>query len=391
MQDKNKEYLLKIKDKIVVGVILITYIFILLHLSDIWTGISSVSGLLSPFVLGFVIAYLINPLIIFIKKLWLKIFKKPCKNGIAMALSYLFVIGVIVFLFINILPQVWMSIDMIITQIPHSIESAYLWLETEGDSYLLNITNNKIAMQDILDMLIVNLETMFTNFGDSVSKLLNTTATIVKYILNGIFGVLISIYMLMHKEMYKGQMKKGIFAFFNESHANDMLEFWSSVNNIFSRFIVARIVDSTIIGILCWIGCLILGFDNALLIAFIVGVTNVIPYFGPFIGAVPSALIVLLQSPMDMIIFIIFILILQQFDGNILGPKLLGDSLGLTSFWIIFAVAIMAGIFGVVGMVIGVPLFTVIYVIIKDYVNERLNKKGKSTNTDDYIEDISKN
>ena len=125
------------------------------------------------------------------------------------------------------------------------------------------------------------------------------------------------------------------------------------------------------------------------MIAFIVGVTNVIPYFGPFIGAVPCSLIVLLQSPMDMLIFIIFILILQQFDGNILGPKLLGDSLGLTSFWIIFSVAIMTGIFGVVGMVIGVPLFAIIYMMIKDFINDKLEKKGKSTNTEDYMGDLS--
>ena len=126
-----------------------------------------------------------------------------------------------------------------------------------------------------------------------------------------------------------------------------------------------------------------------MLIAFIVGVTNVIPYFGPFIGAIPCALIVLLQSPMDMLIFCLFILVLQQFDGNILGPKLLGDSLGLTSFWIIFSVAIMTGVFGIVGMVIGVPLFAIIYMIIKDFINSKLEKKGKSINTKDYISDLS--
>ena len=134
---------------------------------------------------------------------------------------------------------------------------------------------------------------------------------------------------------------------------------------------------------------MLLGFQNSLLIAFIVGVTNVIPYFGPFIGAVPSALIVLLQSPMDMLVFILFIIVLQQFDGNILGPKLLGDSLGLTSLWIIFAVAITTGLIGLVGMIIGVPLFAIVYMLFKDLIYDRLEKKGKSTNTKDYIENIN--
>ena len=378
----------KFRSLLYLGLIWITYIFLLIHFSDILDGVRTVGRLLTPFAVGFTIAYLINPLILAIKKIWFRIFKKSCKNAIAMIISYILVLLLVVFLFINILPQVWMSLDMIVGQIPSSIEKAYGWLETEGNLYLQNLTNNKIAIKDILDIVESNIEPALKNMGDNINKVLNFTTSIAKFVLNLIFGVLISIYMLMHKDIYKGQVIKGVFAIFNEDKAKSIIDFWHSVNNTFSRFVIARIVDSIIIGVLCWISCLILGFNNSLLIAFIVGITNVIPYFGPFLGAIPCALIVLLQSPMDMLIFIIFILILQQFDGNILGPKLLGDSLGLTSFWIIFAVVITTGIFGIVGMFIGVPLFTVIYMLIRDFINKRIISKGKSTNSADYLKKL---
>jgi predicted PurR-regulated permease PerM len=378
---KNGRY----KGILIVGLIFITYIFFLINLPKIWGGLTEFSSLFTPFILGFIIAYLISPLINTIKKIFSERFNKKCPHGIAMLISYLLVTGLIAFLFINILPQIWLSIKVIVTEIPKSIELAYAWLETDGSKYISEITNNRVMMKDILDIVLVNLEPMFSNMKDTITTLFNTTSAIIGFLLNFILGILISIYMLMHRDTYIAQMKKVVFAFFKDYKAREILEFWGSVNTTFSRFINARIIDSSIIGILCWLGCIVLGFENSLLIAFIVGVTNVIPYFGPFIGAVPCSLIVLLQSPMDMIIFIIFILILQQFDGNILGPKLLGDSLGLTSFWIIFSVAIMTGIFGIAGMVIGVPLFAIIYMLIKDFINDRLEKKGKSTNTNDYL------
>lgn len=385
-ENKNNKY----KDILILGLIFITYIFFLINLPKIWGSMKEFSNLFTPFILGFIIAYLINPLISWVKKIFFKCFKKTCPNAIGMIIAYFIVILIISFLCMNIFPQIWMSIKVIINEIPKSLEQAYSWLDTEGNQFLSELTNDKYNVKDIFEMLLNNITPLFSNMKGGVETLFNTTSAILTFVLNFILSILISIYMLMHKEIYKGQMKKAFFAFFKEEKAKEFLDFWSYVNTTFSRFLNARIIDSTIIGILCYIGCLILGFNNSLLIAFIVGVTNVIPYFGPFIGAIPCALIVLLQSPMDMLIFCLFILVLQQFDGNILGPKLLGDSLGLTSFWIIFSVAIMTGVFGIIGMVIGVPLFAIIYMIVKDFINSRLEKKGKSTNTNDYIGDLSK-
>lgn len=385
---ENKTY--KYRDILIVGLIFITYIFFLINLPNIWSSVKDFSNLFTPFIVGFAIAYLINPLVLWIRKLFFKCFKKNCPNAVGMIFAYLIVVLLITFLCMTILPQIWMSLKVIINEIPKSIEQIYSWVDTEGNQFLSELTNNKYSVQDISDMVLENITPVLSNMKGGVETVFNTTSAVLTFVLNFVLSILISIYMLMHKDIYKGQMRKAFFAFFKEEKAVELLEFWNSVNITFSRFLNARIIDSTIIGIICYIGCLILGFDNSLLIAFIVGVTNIIPYFGPFIGAIPCALIVLLQSPMDMLIFCLFILVLQQFDGNILGPKLLGDSLGLTSFWIIFSVAIMTGIFGILGMVIGVPLFAIIYMLVKDFINDKLEKKGKSTNTEDYIIDSSK-
>lgn len=386
MKDENLS--LKYKNILKIGLILITYIFLLIQLPKLGIFLDKVNTILTPFIVGFVIAYLINPIILTVKKLYLKYFNKKCPNALAMLVSYIFALLLLSFLCVSVFPQIWESINVIVTEIPTAVENGYKWVETEGVVYLSELTKTSIDMDDLLTMFNINLEGIASSMTGSIGALLNITGSVFSFIFNIILGFLISIYMLMHKDMYRGQLKKSVFAFMSDEKANDFLNFWTSVHNTFSRFLVARIIDSTIIGIICYISCIFLGFQNSLLISFIVGVTNVIPYFGPFIGAVPSALIVLLQSPMDMLIFIIFIVILQQFDGNILGPKLLGDSLGLTSLWIIFAVAITTGLIGVIGMVIGVPLFAVVYMLFKDLIYDKLEKKGKSTNTKDYIDDL---
>lgn len=367
------------------GLILITYVFILYHIGDIFSEVNKLGLLLTPFVFGFVIAYLLNPIIKWIHRIFSKIFKKDINQGFCLVLGYFFVFVLILFLCVKIFPQLWYSVDMIIREIPTSLDSGYKWLETDGVKYLSQLTNNQIEMQDILDMFTTNLDGLMENISQGMTKVVTATVGVTTFLFNLILGILISIYMLSHKDIYKGQTKKAIYAFFTERRANQILLFFSNVHSTFSKFINARIIDSTIIGILCYIGCWVFEFDNSVLIACIIGLTNVIPYFGPFLGAIPCALIVLLQGPAEMIGFCIFILILQQFDGNILGPKLLGNSLGLTSLWIIFAVVIMTGLFGLVGMVIGVPLFTIIYMLIKDLIYVKLMKKGKSLDTVDYI------
>ena len=369
-----------------VGLLLITYFMVLWHLSDIFALLNKIGVILTPFAYGFVLAYLINSLMGTIRRFIYRVFKKELPYVLTMIVAYLLALAVVVFLMITIIPQVLLSLDGIIRDTPKFIESSYEWLEVKGVAYVQEITQSQVDLNNFLNNALNNMNKLSENMASWASTLANIAIDTTKFILNCILGIIISIYMLTHKDMYKGQAKKGVYAFLSEEKAKRVLGFLKSVNSTFSGFISAKSLDSLIIGVLCYIGCLILGFDNSLLIAIIVGITNFIPYFGPFIGAIPSALIVLMQSFNSMLIFCVFILILQQFDGNILGPKLLGYSMGLTSLWIIFAIIVTTSLFGIVGMVIGVPLFTIVYMWVKDMINDKLSRKGLSTETKDYVD-----
>jgi predicted PurR-regulated permease PerM len=374
----------KSKEIIKVGGILITYIFLLLNFNKVVGLFNNILNVILPFIFGFGIAYLMNPMVEFIKKIWFKIFKKDLNHKIGMIIAYVFVIAAIIVLFVVTVPEIIVSINVILKEIPTALEGLYDWLEKDLLSYVSELTKGSVSVESLLPSITSNIDTIFNSLSSNVSKVISATVSVTSFIFNLLMGVIISIYMLCHKDKYKKQAKKSLYAFFNEDTVKDIIDFCSHVHNTFSKFIVAKIIDSAIIGVLCYIGCLILGFDNALLIALVVGITNVIPYFGPFIGAIPCSLIVLLQGVNPMLIFIAFVFALQQFDGNILGPKLLGDSLGLNALWIIFSIVIMTAIFGVVGMFIGVPLFAVIYMLIKGLIQVKLEAKGKSTDTEEY-------
>lgn len=368
------------------GFLLVTYIFILIHIDTVIEWVNQFKLVLTPFVIGFIIAYLMNPIVNIIEKGLGKLFKRKVLKGISLSLAYILVFSCIMVLIVSFVPQLWTSVDYIIHEIPGALEKGYNWVETEGIGYIESLTNRKWEMQEIIELGFGNFNEFVKKIGENLDKILMMTKSFTTFLFHSFLGILISIYMLMNKDLYKGQCKKMLFAFLKEDTAMKSLYFFRGVHYTFSRFLLARIVDSAIIGVLCYLGCIIFNWNNALLIGFIVGVTNVIPYFGPFIGAIPSALIVLLQSPLDMLVFCIFILVLQQFDGNILGPKLLGDSLGLTSLWIIFAVMITTVLFGLVGMIIGVPLFAIIYMFIRDLIYMKLNIKNLSIDTEDYID-----
>lgn len=197
-----------------------------------------------------------------------------------------------------------------------------------------------------------------------------------KAVWNLVIGLIISIYLLASKERFVSQGKKLLYAFWDTRQANVIMEDFRLIDSTFGGFISGKILDSAIIGVLCFVVVSIMKMPYPMLISVIVGVTNIIPFFGPFIGAVPCALLILMVNPMQCLYFIIFIWILQQFDGNFLGPKILGDSTGLSGFWIIFSITIFSGLMGVPGMILGVPIFAVFYALIKRYVNRSLQKRA---------------
>ncbi len=189
---------------------------------------------------------------------------------------------------------------------------------------------------------------------------------------------------MFSKEKFGKQSKKIVYAVFKPSHANMILHLTLKSNEIFGGFIIGKLIDSAIIGVLCFIGLSLLNMPYALLVSVIVGVTNVIPFFGPYIGAIPSAVLIMLADPRKGLYFILFILVLQQIDGNIIGPKILGDSTGLSAFWVVFSILLGGGLFGFVGMILGVPTFAVIYYVINMLINHRLEVKKLPTETECY-------
>ena len=249
-------------------------------------------------------------------------------------------------------------------------------------------------IENLVQQLMTTYSTEFNHYVNSnvlpqMESLLRTVSlsliSVLKAMWNLIIGLIISIYVLFSKETFSAQTKKIIYSIFPTSNANGLIHDMRFVSDTFIGFISGKIVDSIIIGLLCFIGTTLLNIPYALLVSVIVGVTNVIPFFGPYLGAIPSALLVLMISPMKCLTFLIFILILQQLDGNFIGPKILGQSTGLTGFWVIFSITIFGGLFGVLGMIIGVPFFAVVYAFIKRLVEKVLRKRELSVKTTDYI------
>ena len=208
--------------------------------------------------------------------------------------------------------------------------------------------------------------------------------TLVMELFHAVIGVIVSVYILFGKETFINQSKKATYAIFPTERANLLIHIAVKTNEIFGGFIIGKIIDSIIIGILCFIGTSLLNMPYAMLVSVIVGMTNVIPFFGPYIGAIPSAVLIALADPMKGVYFLIFILLLQQFDGNILGPKILGNSTGLSAFWVIVSILLGGGLFGILGMLFGVPAFAVIYYIVKLFLDNQLEKKKLPTESECY-------
>ena len=228
-------------------------------------------------------------------------------------------------------------------------------------------------------------ETLVPKFNVVLMEFSLSVLSFAKSLWNFIIGLILSIYIMGMKETFAGQAKKILFAIFKADHAKKLINDIRFVDDTFGGFIVGKLIDSAIIGVICFCAMSILKLPYVVLISVIIGVTNIIPFFGPFLGAVPSAILILMVNPAKVIPFVIFILVLQQFDGNILGPKILGDSTGLNSFWVISAITIFGGWFGVPGMAVGVPTFAVIYALFKRRINVVLEKKGLSSKTSDYM------
>ena len=355
----------------------------------------SISLILQPIIIGIVLAYLLNPIVNFIEA-WIKKFlekyiKSPKKlKSLSRILSitggWLFFGAIIAVLVAAILPTILDSIMSMIMTFPEAIDNLLKWINRtiEGDEQMKQVVNEVIVRGSTwLESWLTG--TILPQMESYIASIMSSAFSALKLILNLFIGFVVSVYVLTSKEKFAGQAKKIIYAFFKPTQANVIIDTVRKSHELFGGFISGKLLDSLIIGVLAYIVLSIMKMPYAMLVSVIVGVTNIIPFFGPFIGAIPSFFIILLQSPIKSLYFLIFILVLQQIDGNIIGPKILGNSTGLTAFWIVFSTTFFGGIWGFIGMVLGVPLTAVIYHIVGKILNYMLKKRGIPYDTESYI------
>ena len=364
--------------------------FFLFKINAVKNAIFTIVSILQPIIIGFVIAYLANPVMKFFDKYLSKFFvgalklKKVGKKisrliSIILALAFfLSVIGVLVYL---VVPELYSSIKSLVETLPAKIDAATLWVTSFFDEHP-QFSDMATSILDYEKQWVqTDLLGWVTSSAGTIAAGVVKTAN---FIFDLVIGIVVAVYLLLSKENFKAQFKKIMYAVIGPNSAEGTLTVLRKSNEVFGGFISGKLIDSLIIGLLCFIGVSLLNMPFAILVSVIVGVTNVIPVFGPYIGAIPSILLITLVNPLKGLYFAIFVFLLQQFDGNILGPKILGDSTGLSPFWVVFAIVLGGGLFGVVGMLIGVPLFAVIYYLINEAIRYRLSKKALPVETDAY-------
>ena len=377
----------------------ITFFFMLYRFEEISAFMGEIVKSAEPIIIGLVLAYLLMPTKKSIEKVVYRFLrKKKVKKEKAKEFAKVIAItGSVIFLFIIIgiliailVPALLTSIFGLIDTMPNYISSFVKWIEEMG------LADNSVAVLigDAITSLTSELQAWAKNeilplIQEYIGQITSGVLAVVKTMMNFIIGIIVVVYVMSIQETLTGQCKKIIYAIFPAKKGNIIIDTVRKSNEIFGGFITGKIIDSAIIGVIAYIGCMIMQTPSGLLVAFIVGITNVIPFFGPFIGAVPSILLVLIQSPIHALYLAIFILVLQQVDGNIIGPKILGDSTGLSSFWVLTSILIAGGLFGFFGMLLGVPVFAVIYYIVQQIVKYRMEKKNLSTDTEEYVRLVS--
>lgn len=356
-----------------------TIIYMLLNnWSDTKEFICDLFGVLAPFFAALLIAYFVSPIVVkfesAIQKYITKGRHEKIVKLISMALAYITFIGFIIIAFVFVIPQISESISELAYNIPVVYDRILDWLKELHNRYP-EIDVNKIT--DRLNEMVPHMVDYGTNIvSNIVPMIFSVSVSIVRTIINVLFALIISVYMIYGKSKFRYQVKRLIYAIFDEARGDIVCRTFKECNDIFSAFLISKAVDSFIIGCICCVFMNILRLPYSVLISVIVGITNMIPYFGPFIGAVPGIIIYLCTSPKEIIIFVIMILVLQQFDGLVLGPRLLGQSTGLNPMWVIFAITVGGAYFGVLGMFIGVPTVAVIGFLVNKAIKYKLRGKN---------------
>lgn len=374
----------------------VLFFFLIFKLGEVKGFMGNLMRIVSPFIYGGIMAYVLAPICNFCERVMLRIFKGK-ENGrlvklirnISVFLSLIFAGLVIYILLVLVIPQAMetgKTVMSIFERVPEGYNRFTSWLAKlfqDNPKIAEYISQYTESAYNYLSDFVENH--MLPNLQNAIGGVSTGVISAVNVVINFGVGIIVAVYFLLSRKRFAKQAVLVLYGIFPERIADKLLEEVHYADKMFSGFINGKLVDSLIIGIICFICCAILKIPYPLLISVIVGITNMIPFFGPFIGAVPCALIIILVSPIKCLYFIIFIIILQQVDGNIIGPLILGDSTGLNGFWILFALTLFSGWFGFIGMIIGVPLFAVIYHLVRELVYMGLKRHGKEEMLVNYL------
>ena len=356
------------------GIIIVTFYLLISNISILTQGLGALIRILMPFLYGIFFSFLLMPLRDMIEDKWLKNtkFGKNARRRIAVAGCMIFLLLVIVGFFSVLIPQLSSSIQTFVRNISQYLRNAETILSNiNGYAPDLVSTINSV-LNDLADFVTSSL----TDLNGGLGGIVMTISSVVNGVINFFIGLIITIYLLADSERFLKQLKKMIYAVFPLRYGNHLAHVTSLATDMFYKFFFGKAMDSLIIGIICYICCTIMRMPYAVMIAVIVGVTNIIPVFGPFLGAVPCFIILVMIDWVKALEFIVFLVILQQIDGNIIGPYILGDAVGLPTLWVMFAIIVGGALFGIVGMFLGVPTFAVIYTLVREWAHQKLAEKN---------------
>ncbi len=378
--------------------LVISFYFIIARYEGFAEVLSAIGAIFQPFVFGAIMAFLMNPIMKAMEKplnRWLlkkskdEVKTKSTVRTVTSMISLVILIAIIALVLLLIIPDTYDTVSELSANIGGQAQSLLAKID--------NLTQHRFSAEIAVLQNSKLIELVQSAYGWILSyfDLTNKTAlqsvatgafAVGRVVINIIIGMFVSIYILIYKDNFRGQIKQIVYAIFKKEQANVILEVGRKTNDIFYGFVIGKIIDSIIVGIICYIACLIFSVPYAVLVSVIIGVTNIIPVFGPYIGGIPAAIILLLTDPVKGLIFVIIFVAIQIVDGNLIGPKILGESTGLSVFWVLVGILVGGGLFGFVGMLLGVPVMAVIYYIFGRLFKKMVRKKGLSDNTAEYIE-----
>lgn len=364
----------------------ILFTFVLMHVKDILAFIKSLVSIMMPLVFGLVLAYVMHPIVnLFDKKVFKKIEKESTRRNVSILCTIFAILGVFAALFSIVLPELFQSIQSLIINVPDYLKELEVWIldwlndnpelkqsvmqnYDKAAEYILNAANNIVL--PVVDTFVNGLSTGIIG--------------IFSFIFNLVIGLVFAVYLLANTKKFGAGIRKTLYSIFEVDSVNGFIDEVKHINHVFGQFMIGKVCDSSIVALSTFLFLLIFGYPYPLLIAVIIGLTDLIPYFGPYIGTIPSALLICLVDPIKAITFVLWIVVLQQIDSNLITPRIQTKATGLPSFWVLFAITLFGGLFGLIGLLIAVPCFTIIYEIGCEFVDKKLKNKNMPTEIEYY-------